>query len=158
MKNIEIERKYLVCGEEFKLSARQKCYIKQGYLVKDEENTIRIRIKDEKAFITFKGKSTDDGLCRFELEEEIRLQSAELLLRRCKGVIIEKVRWIVPFNDLIIEVDEFLGENTGLILAEIELDSTEQTIPQLPNWIEKEVTGDKRYYNSFLSSTPFSKW
>ncbi len=148
---IEIERKFLVSSTEFFALADSKVYIKQGYLSKDPHRTVRVRIKDERAFLTIKGISSESGMSRFEWEKEIALEEGETLMRLCLPTIIEKIRFIVPQGTLTFEVDVFEREHKGLILAEIELPSEKTTI-NLPPWIGKEVTGDKRYYNSYLSS------
>ena len=148
---IEIERKFLVSSTEFFALADSKVYIKQGYLSKDPHRTVRVRIKDERAFLTIKGISSESGMSRFEWEKEIALEEGETLMRLCLPSIIEKTRFIVPQGTLTFEVDVFEREHKGLILAEIELPSEKTTI-NLPPWIGKEVTGDKRYYNSYLSS------
>jgi adenylate cyclase len=148
---IEIERKFLVSSTEFFALADSKVYIKQGYLSKDPHRTVRVRIKDERAFLTIKGISSESGMSRFEWEKEIALEEGETLMRLCLPNIIEKTRFIVPQGTLTFEVDVFEREHKGLILAEIELPSEKTTI-NLPPWIGKEVTGDKRYYNSYLSS------
>ena len=148
---IEIERKFLVSSTEFFALADSKVYINQGYLSKDPHRTVRVRIKDERAFLTIKGISSESGMSRFEWEKEIALEEGETLMRLCLPTIIEKTRFIVPQGTLTFEVDVFEREHKGLILAEIELPSEKTTI-NLPPWIGKEVTGDKRYYNSYLSS------
>lgn len=148
---IEIERKFLVSSTEFFALADSKVYIKQGYLSKDPHRTVRVRIKDERAFLTIKGISSESGMSRFEWEKEIALEEGETLMRLCLPTIIEKTRFVVPQGTLTFEVDVFEREHKGLILAEIELPSEKTTI-NLPPWIGKEVTGDKRYYNSYLSS------
>lgn len=148
---IEIERKFLVSSTEFFALADSKVYIKQGYLSKDPHRTVRVRIKDERAFLTIKGISSESGMSRFEWEKEIALEEGETLMKLCLPTIIEKTRFIVPQGTLTFEVDVFEREHKGLILAEIELPSEKTTI-NLPPWIGKEVTGDKRYYNSYLSS------
>ena len=148
---IEIERKFLASSTEFFALADSKVYIKQGYLSKDPHRTVRVRIKDERAFLTIKGISSESGMSRFEWEKEIALEEGETLMRLCLPTIIEKTRFIVPQGTLAFEVDVFEREHKGLILAEIELPSEKTTI-NLPPWIGKEVTGDKRYYNSYLSS------
>ena len=148
---IEIERKFLVNANDFKSLSTSKVFIQQGYLSKDPHRTVRVRIKDKQAFLTIKGISNASGMSRFEWEKEIALEEGETLIRLCLPTIIEKTRFIVPQGTLTFEVDVFEGEHKGLILAEIELPNEKTTI-DLPPWIGKEVTGDKRYYNSYLSS------
>lgn len=150
----EIERKFLVAGE-FRHLATAKNRICQGYLSADPERTVRVRIYGDKGFITIKGAS--NGMSRFEWEKEIPADEAEMLLRLCLPGMVEKVRYIVPMDDLKFEVDEFFGENEGLVMAEIELPDENRKI-ELPDWLGEEVTGDKRYYNSYLSKCPFSRW
>jgi len=152
----EIERKYLVTGE-FRHLATSQTKISQGYLSADPQRTVRIRISNGKGYITVKGQNEGDSISHFEWEKEISDVEANLLLKQCLPGVIEKTRFIIPHGNLKIEVDEFEGENAGLILAEIELKSENQHI-ELPFWIGQEVTGDKRYYNSYLSQCPFSKW
>ena len=156
MEYTEIERKFLVRGE-FKHLASSKYRICQGYLSADPERTVRVRIKGDKGYLTIKGASTADGLSRFEWEKEIAVNEAEMLLKLCLPTAIKKTRYIVPLDNLKIEVDEFEGENAGLTLAEIELDNANQQV-NLPDWLGMEVTGDERYYNSYLSQNPFGKW
>lgn len=155
---MEIERKFLVKGD-FKSLAQGHTHIVQGYLCRDSGRTVRIRLRDEKAFITIKGASSCDGLSRFEWEQEISPESAKEMLQLCLPGVIDKYRYIIPFSNHIFEVDEFFGENKGLILAEVELQEDEKysAIP-LPSFIGEEVTGDLRYYNSQLSLHPYSSW
>ena len=153
----EIERKYLIDGD-FKEFAIRKIYIAQGYLSTVPERTVRIRLHDNIGFITVKGIGNGTGTTRFEWEKEITVAEAEALLKMCEPTIIEKNRYIIPSNDaLFYEVDEFLGDNKGLIIAEIELPSEETAIAK-PNWLGMEVTGQEEYYNSSLSKRPFKIW
>lgn len=154
---IEIERKFLLKNEAFKNEAFQKLHIKQGFLSTHKKRTVRVRIQDDQAFLTVKGQSSKDGLMRFEWEREIDKQDAENLLNLCKNSIIDKIRYKVKVGDHTYEVDEFFGDNTGLFLAEIELNSKGETFEK-PSWLGKEVTGDKKYYNSRLSEKPFKNW
>jgi CYTH domain-containing protein len=154
---LEIERKFLVTNNDFLKETTSSSKLVQGYLNSDKERTVRIRIQEEKAFLTIKGKSSENGMSRFEWEKEIKVHDAELLLQLCEKGIISKTRHYVIFEDFIVEVDVFDGENEGLIVAEIELKSEDQNV-DLPNWIGTEVTGDKRYYNSYLSANSFKKW
>ena len=155
--NLEIERKFLVKNTLFKQEAYQKSYIKQGFLNSDKERTVRVRILDDKGFLTVKGKSNTAGTTRFEWEKEIDLEEAKNLLLLAEKGIIEKHRFYIKKGIHIFEVDEFLGENKGLLLAEIELNS-ENEIFQKPFWLSKEVTGNSSYYNSMLSKNPFKNW
>lgn len=152
--NSEIERKYLVRGK-FKDLAKSSHTIRQGYLCTDPERTIRVRIIDKKAMLTIKGKQ--EGIKRFEWEKEIDFNDAGELLKLCTGNIIEKTRYLVPYEKWTIEVDVFSGINSGLILAEIELED-ENEKPDTPDWIGKEVSGDIKYNNSYLSNKPFTTW
>ena len=146
----EIERKFLVKDRSFERMATGVKRIAQGYLSRDPQRTARIRICDDKGFITIKGEGDSLGMSRFEWEKEIALQEAQALLRLCLPVVIEKERYIVPFEGLTFEVDVFHGKHEGLVVAEVELESTEQKVT-LPSFIGQEVTGDKRYYNAYLS-------
>lgn len=155
--SIEIERKFLVNGD-YKKFAIKSYKIAQGFLSSVPERTVRIRIKDALGFITVKGVSNQTGTSRFEWEKEISQNEAEELLAICEPSIIEKIRHIIPTNDnLFFEVDEFMGENTGLLIAEIELPN-EHFIFEKPKWLGKEVTGELKYYNSVLSKNPYSNW
>ena len=149
----EIEHKYLVKGD-FKSHATSVSHIIQAYLSNDSACTVRVRIRDAKGFLTIKGPSAADGLSRAEFEYEIPATDAESLLKLCGHGVIEKNRYIVPWKGHIIEVDEFLSDNTGLIMAEIEVSSVEEAV-DLPDFISEEVTGDKRYYNSQLCKNPY---
>ena len=154
---LEIERKFLVIGENYKKEAQKSTRITQGYLSTDPERTVRVRIKGGKGFLTIKGKSNDSGTTRVEVEEEIAFAKAKMLLNLCLPGIIDKTRYEIPAGKHIWEVDEFYGENKGLTLAEIELNSENETFSK-PDWIGNEVTGDKKYYNSQLSSNPYQHW
>ncbi len=153
----EIERKFLVTNTNYKKQAQKITRIVQAYLNSTPERTVRIRIKGEKAFITIKGKGNKSGTTRFEWEKEILVQEAEQLLLLCEPGKIEKIRHEIKVENHVFEVDEFLGENKGLTLAEVELtDEFEQF--SKPNWLSIEVTGDKRYYNSYISKNPYQFW
>ena len=149
----EIERKFLVKGNGW--SQGQGIHICQGYLNRDKERTVRVRILGDKAFLTIKGMNI--GAIRAEYEYEIPVSHAEELLQICDGVILEKNRHIVVYNGFIWEVDEFLGENKGLVVAEVELGSEDQSFDR-PKWLGQEVTADPRYFNSNLCSHPYCKW
>ena len=153
----EIERKFLTTSDEFKSVSFKQNRIVQGYLSSNPERTVRIRIKDEKGLLTIKGIANESGLSRFEWEKEIAILEAEELLKICEKGIIDKTRYEVKVGNHIFEVDEFYGENKGLIIAEIEL-SAEEEVFEKPNWLGKEVTNDSRYYNSYLSKNPFINW
>lgn len=154
---LEIERKFLV-KSAFKHLAIRKEKIVQGFLSSVPERTVRVRIKDEKAYLTIKGIGNKSGTTRFEFEKEITKGEALELLKICESGIIDKTRYIVPTsNNLFFEVDEFYGDNDGLILAEIEL-PTEDTPFEKPSWLGEEVTGDVKYYNAVLKKNPFKNW
>ena len=155
--SLEIERKFLVKNDDFKKVYYQKTAIKQGYLNSDKNRTVRIRITDDKAFITIKGKSNKTGTSRFEWEKEISISEAEQLLLLCEPSIIDKTRFLVKSEQHVFEVDEFYGDNNGLVVAEIELNSEYESFKK-PTWLGKEVTGDLKYYNSSLSKIPFKNW
>ncbi len=148
---IEIERKFLVNATTFLEQATGEKKIKQGYLTKDPERTVRVRIMDQQAFLTIKGASDAAGLMRFEWEKEIPMEEAEALLKLALPTVIEKIRYTVPHGQYILEVDVFAGQHNGLILCEVELNSPQDTVV-MPSWVGKEVTGDPTYYNSALSS------
>jgi adenylate cyclase len=154
---IEIERKFLVTSEAFKKEAFAQNRIAQGYLSAVPERTVRVRIKGDKGFLTIKGSSNESGLSRFEWEKEIPVDEATALLKLCEKSIIDKTRYEVKIGNHIFEVDEFYGENEGLIIAEIELESETETFEK-PIWVGKEVTNDNRYYNASLSKNPFENW
>ncbi|NOZ33936.1 MAG: CYTH domain-containing protein [Chlorobi bacterium] len=157
MNNREIERKFLVLNNDFINEATEKAEIKQGYLSKDPERTIRIRIKDDKGFLTVKGITNTSGTERFEYETEINKQDALQLLDLCLPEIIIKTRYFIPKGNHTFEVDIFEGKNKDLITAEVELNN-ENEFFEKPNWLGQELTGDKRFYNSYLSDYPFSVW
>jgi adenylate cyclase len=154
---IEIERKYLVNSDAFKKDALRKNHIAQGYLNSAPERTVRVRIKGDTGYLTIKGKSNETGLSRFEWEKEIPLAEAKALLLLCEKGIIEKNRYEVLVGKHLFEVDEFFGENEGLLLAEVELQS-ESEFFEKPDWLGDEVTQDQRYYNSYISNHQFTSW
>lgn len=154
---LEIERKFLVRGDTYKKEAVKSTRITQGYLSTDPERTVRVRTKGAQGYLTIKGKSNNSGTTRVEVEEEIPLSKAQTLLTLCLPGVIDKTRYEITAGHHTWEIDEFYGDNQGLILAEIELQSETETF-QKPDWIGKEVTGDNKYYNSQLSKQPFSKW
>ena len=154
---IEIERKFLVNSNAFKNEAFIKNRISQGFLNTHKERTVRVRVTGAKGFITVKGASSSDGLKRFEWEKEIPVNEAKALLKLCEPTIIDKIRYEVKVGNHIFEVDEFYGENEGLIIAEVELNSENDPFEK-PIWLAKEVTGDIKYYNSQLSKNPYKNW
>lgn len=152
----EIERKFLVKGE-FKHLAHSSHDIVQGYLSSVAERSVRVRIYGEQAFLTVKGITNASGLSRFEWEKEIDKGEALALIKLCEPGVIEKKRYLIPIGQHIFEVDEFYGDNKGLIVAEIELTSENESF-DIPEWLGEEVTGVKKYYNSELSKHPYKKW
>tara|TARA_B110000091_G_scaffold169909_1_gene182339 strand:- start:56 stop:529 length:474 start_codon:yes stop_codon:yes gene_type:complete len=154
---IEIERKFLVKNDSFKKECFAKKTIKQGYLNSNKNRTVRIRTIDDKAFMTIKGRSNAAGTSRFEWEKEIAFLEAEELLLLCEPSIIEKTRFYVKSEQHVFEIDAFSGDNSGLIVAEVELEDEAEAF-QKPLWIGEEVTGNEKYYNSKLSKVPFKGW
>ena len=156
--SLEIERKFLV-KEGFKEEAFRHYYIVQGYISSSQGRTVRIRIRDEQAFLTIKGPSNAAGISRFEWEKEITADDARQLLVLTEPGLIDKTRYLVKNTDgkHVWEVDEFHGANEGLVMAEIELSSEDEPFDR-PAWLGEEVTGDRRYYNSHLSKLPYSQW
>lgn len=152
----EIERKFLVRGD-FKSLAFRSERITQGYLSSVPERTVRVRIKGNEGFITIKGLSNASGLTRYEWEKEIPVDEARELLQLSEPGMIDKTRYLVQVGKHVFEVDEFYGENEGLILAEIELQSEDEPFEK-PEWLGKEVTGDPRYYNAMLSKKPYKSY
>ena len=150
---IEIERKFLTTSDEWRAAA--PTYYCQGYLNRDKKRTVRVRIAGERAMLTIKGPTT--GTTRDEFEYEIPVADAQEMLKLCEQPLVEKNRRIVQYEGLAWEVDEFLGVNSGLVVAEVELESEDQAIT-LPDWVGEEVSQDPRYFNSNLSANPFSAW
>jgi adenylate cyclase len=151
----EIERKFLVTGDAWRGSS-PGTRIRQGYLSRQPERTVRVRMAGGKGTLTIKGKS--QGATRDEYEYEIPASDAdELLDRLCERPLVEKTRYLVPFGGLTWEVDVFEGENSGLVLAEVELADEQQPVP-IPPWTSREVTQDARYFNSYLARHPFKTW
>lgn len=157
MSGLEIERKFLVKkGEAYKREAYSSSHIRQGYIPADGA-TVRIRTRDDKAYLTIKGKSVNGGMTRYEFEKEITSDEASHLLKLCRGGVIDKRRWLVRSGKHTFEVDEFFGDNAGLVMAEVELASENEAYDK-PDFIGLEVTGDKRFYNSHLLSNPYKLW
>ena len=152
----EIERKFLVNGD-FKSQAYAQSHIVQGYICSARGRTVRVRIRDDRGYLTIKGASADKGLSRYEWEKEIPLAEAEELMKLCEPGVIDKTRYLVRSGHHIFEVDEFYGDNEGLILAEVELSAPDETYEK-PSFIGREVTGDIRFYNSHLMKYPFKAW
>jgi len=154
---IEIERKFLVTSDRYKTQAKTKKRIVQGFLNTDPERTVRVRIMADKAFLTVKGKGNETGVSRFEWEKEIAVQEAEALLQLAEPGSIDKIRYEVQVGKHTVEVDEFSGDNKGLVVAEIEL-GDENEFFEKPSWLGEEVSGITKYYNSQLSKRPFNTW
>jgi len=157
MSGLEIERKFLVKhGGGFKQKAYSCSHICQGY-IPAEGCTVRVRTRDDKAYLTIKSHSTDNGLSRYEFEKQITPDEASHLFNLCSGGIIDKHRYLVKSGSHVFEVDEFHGLNDGLVMAEVELGSADEAF-QKPDFIGDEVTGDRRFYNSQLLVNPYCKW
>jgi len=152
---IEIERKFLLIGSDWKKLARGTVY-RQGYLHSSENRTVRIRVAGGTGFVTIKGGGT--GIRRLEFEYQIPVKDAEIMLEKlCEKPLVEKKRYKIDYAGFTWEVDEFFGENEGLTVAEIELTSEEQPFAK-PPWVGKEVSGDPRYFNAVLCKFPYSAW
>ena len=153
----EIERKFLVTSDAYKEESVKRTRITQGYLSSVPERTVRVRIKGDKGYITIKGGGNESGTSRYEWEKEIPVAEAEELLQICEPGVIHKTRYEVNVGRFTFEVDEFYGENQGLVMAEVEL-LNENDLFDKPEWIGAEVTGDVRYYNSMLKKKPYTTW
>ena len=149
----EIEHRFLVVGTEWRQGDGVR--FSQGYLSRDKERTVRVRLADEHAFLTIKGLT--HGASQAEFEYEVPVADAEQLLKLCDGPVIQKVRYAVVYNGFKWKIDEFLGENAGLIIAEVELEREDQPFER-PDWLGREVTEDPRYFNSNFAATPYSTW
>lgn len=156
MSGLEIERKFLVHkSKDWKSLAKSSSYIRQGYFA--SVNTVRVRIRDDKGYLTIKSPSYNGGLTRYEFETEISIEDAENLLRLCEEGVIEKRRYLIDVGNHTYEVDEFYGDNEGLVLAEVELDNEYEQFEK-PVFLGSEVTGDRRFYNSHMRRNPFFLW
>ena len=153
---IETERKFLVLDDGYKAQAVELHRLRQGYIAHDAGRSVRVRILDDKGILTVKGPFIGLG-SRPEWEKEISLKEAEELFLICKPGSIDKTRWIVPAGERCFDVDEFHGENEGLVMAEIELESQDEAFER-PSWLGEEVTGDPRFYNGYLARNPFKNW
>lgn len=153
---LEIERKFLVVGDYKSLSASHS-RIMQGYICSGRGRTVRVRLRDDKGYLTIKGPSLNGGLSRYEFEKEITKDEALSLMRLCEPGIIDKTRWLVPVGSHTYEVDEFYGDNQGLVVAEVELGSEHEDYERAP-FVGREVTGDRKYYNSSLRTYPYKGW
>lgn len=157
MSGLEIERKFLVKkGGAYKRAAFSSSHIQQGY-IPSETATVRIRLRDDKAYLTIKSKSADGGLSRYEFEKEILPDEARELLKLCQGGVIDKHRYLVRSGNHVFEVDEFHGDNDGLVMAEVELASKDESFEK-PGFIGPEVTGDRRFYNKHMLRFPYGLW
>lgn len=156
MSQEEIERKFLVTGE-YKSKAYSQSRIVQGYISSARGRTVRVRIRDGRGYLTIKGASNASGTSRYEWEKELPLAEAEELMKLCEPGVIDKTRYLVRSGKHTFEVDEFYGENEGLVVAEVELASEDEPYEK-PDFIGREVTGDVRYYNSQLMKHPFTVW
>ncbi len=154
---IEIERKFLIKDDRYKKESVRAIRITQRYLSSVPERTVRVRIKGEKGYITVKGVGSTSGVSRFEWEKEILVKDAKELFNICEQGIIDKTRYDIKSDKHTFEVDEYYGENAGLIVAEVELSSEDEEFNK-PNWLGDEITGDAKYYNSMLMKNPFSRW
>ena len=154
---IEIERKFLVNDESYKEMAFKSDRIAQGYICRQGGNSTRVRVRGDKGYLTIKGPSIDGGLSRFEWEKEIPASEAWELMKLCPTPIIDKTRYLVEFEDHGFEVDEFYGDNEGLVVAEVELSAIDEEFKK-PPFLGKEVTGEGKYYNSSLSRFPYKCW
>ena len=157
MGNQEIERKFLVCGYDYKTQAVSHSHIQQGYILSSHGRTVRVRIRDRKAYLTIKGPAQEGHFGRYEFEKDISLEDAKELMKLCEPGIIDKTRYLVPCGKHTFEVDEFYGDNAGLVMAEVEL-SDENEPFEKPDFIGMEVTGDKRFYNGHMRKMPFIVW
>jgi len=157
MSGLEIERKFLVRNDDYKRQAYNSSRICQGYICSGHGRTVRVRIRDQRGYLTIKGPSNHDGISRYEFEKEITLDEAQHLMQLCEPGRIDKTRYLVKSGNHIFEVDEFYGDNEGLVMAEVELHSEDESFEK-PDFIGKEVTGDRRYYNGHLSKKPYCVW
>lgn len=153
----EIERKFLVKSDAFKAEATTKTRITQGYLSSIPERTVRVRVKGDKGFLTIKGIGNESGASRYEWEKEIPVADVNQLLEICEPGVIDKTRFNVKIGEHTFEVDEFYGDNEGLVVAEVELAAEDENFKK-PNWLGEEVTGQVKYYNSMLMKDPFKNW
>lgn len=157
--NMEIERKFLVVNDAYRQMATRRVHIRQAYLSLGENCSVRIRQWDDQAFLTIKSRPIKGSFSRYEFEKEVPVEEALQLFELALPGGIDKYRYIVPVDDsgLVFEVDEFMGDNEGLVVAEIELASESQSYPR-PSFLGEEVTFDPRYLNSYLSSHPYKDW
>lgn len=154
---LEIERKFLLLNDSYKEASVSHSHIVQGYICSERGRTVRVRLRDGHAFLTIKGPSSNGGLSRYEFEKEISIDEGRNLIKLCQGGLIEKTRWLVPVGKHVFEVDEFAGDNEGLVVAEVELSAEEEKFER-PDFLGEEVTGNRAYYNSMLRERPFKSW
>ncbi|MFC1565417.1 CYTH domain-containing protein [Candidatus Neomarinimicrobiota bacterium] len=154
---IEIEKKFLVKNDTFKSESEKEIRIIQRYLSSAPERSVRVRIQGDMGIISIKGLGSNSGMSRFEWEKEISVTDANDLFTLCEPGVVDKTRYIVKNGQHVFEIDEFYGENEGLIIAEIELSSEEEFFIR-PDWLGDEVTADKKYFNSMLIKNPYSNW
>ncbi len=158
MSGMEIERKFLVKKDsDFKAQAYAHDRIKQGYICSGHGRTVRVRLRGDRGYLTIKGPSRDGGLSRYEFEKEIAVEEAEQLFALCEPGVVDKTRYLVKSGSHTFEVDQFYGDNEGLVMAEVELSAPDEPFEK-PDFIGEEVTGDRRYYNSYLTRHPFQSW
>lgn len=155
MSGLEIERKFLVRSDDYKRQARSSSRVRQGYICSDHGRTVRVRIRDDRGYLTIKGPSDKEGVVRYEFEKEISMDEARELMKLCVSGLIDKTRYLVECGKHTFEVDEFYGENEGLVVAEVELQQADESFEK-PDFIGDEVTGDHRYSNAYLSIYPYS--
>ena len=154
---LEIERKFLVLNDHFKQEASRHFRITQGYLSADPNRSVRVRVREDLAFLTIKGGSNESGISRFEWEKEISIGDANELLALCESGVIDKIRYEIEVGNHVFEVDDFLGDNLGLLIAEVELSNEDEDFVK-PAWLGSEVSGELKYYNSMLSKNPYNLW
>lgn len=157
MSGIETERKFLVRDDSYKQLAFSHSHILQGYICSNRGRTVRVRLRDDKAYLTIKGPSDTKGMSRYEFETEVSPEEGRHLFQLCEPGAIDKVRWLVKSGSHTFEVDEFFGDNEGLVVAEVELSSEDEAYER-PPFLGEEVTGDRRYYNAHLTKNPFKLW
>ncbi len=154
---IEIEKKFLVTNDNYRKQAYKTDLIIQGYICRQNGNSARVRIRGNKGYLTIKGPSLDGGISRYEWEREISLTEADELLKLCDNAKIEKKRYLVECGAHTYEIDEFFGDNAGLVVAEIELKDKDEPFEK-PDFLGREITGEARYYNSHLTQFPYKEW
>ena len=153
----EIERKFLVRGDSYKQQSFGSSRIVQGYICSARGRTVRVRIRGDRGYLTIKGVSDAAGMTRYEWEREVPLTEAEELMKLCEPGVVDKTRYLVRAGSHVFEVDEFYGDNAGLVVAEVELSAEDEPFER-PDFLDREVTGDVRYYNSQLMKHPYKEW